>query len=161
MIHAAAMFAGLWITWLLLTQRWSAPEDLAIGAGAALVCTLLAGRLGGFEGQSPFANAPNFMRFAFRRAPTVLSGALATIRAAIAADVTLKPALVRIRTRPSNDIAQATLAILISAAPGAVVVQADSDGLLVHVLDEDSIDATAIGALETRVIDAVAGGRAP
>lgn len=156
MIHAAALFLGVWALWLVLTQRWDGVEALGVGAGVALVCVLIAARFGAL-GRSAFSHAPHALAFVVGGAGGVLRGALATVRAAIAADVRLRPALVRIRTRPSSAAAQAQFADLISAAPGAVVVEADAEGLLVHVLDEDSVDASGLGVLEARVIRAVDG----
>jgi hypothetical protein len=48
---------------------------------------------------------------------------------------------------------------MISAVPGAVVVESDADGLLVHVIDEDAIAAEDLTRLETRVLAAL-GDRA-
>jgi multisubunit Na+/H+ antiporter MnhE subunit len=74
------------------------------------------------------------------------------VRAAVAADVTVKPALVRIKTRSAEPFAAAAVADLISAVPGMVVVETDDDGLLVHVINEDKVDAADLGALEAGVL---------
>jgi multisubunit Na+/H+ antiporter MnhE subunit len=65
-----------------------------------------------------------------------VADALQIVRAAIAADVRLRPALVRVRTRTSETLGLATLANLIGASPGAVVIASDEEGLLVHVNQE-------------------------
>lgn len=159
MLHAAAMLTGLGILWLLFAQQWRGPEDLALAAGAALFCVVLSARLGGFGRGGAFTHALQLIVLAFTRAGAVIAGALSTIRSALAADVTLKPALVRVKMRDGSDFARAALADMIGAAPGGLVVEADAEGLLVHVLDEEAIDAENLGRLEARVVGALDGKR--
>jgi len=159
MLHAATMLIGRWGIWLLLTQGWSAPE-IATGGGVALLCVVVSAHLGGVgRGGGAFAYAPRLILLALGRSRAVLSGAFSTLRAGLAGEVTLQPALVRVRLRPSSDFARAALAGMISAAPGAVVVEADTDGLLVHVLDEEAIESADLGRLE-HILSALDGARA-
>lgn len=145
MLHAAAMLFGFVVLWLLTTQHLSSVQDGVIAAVAAAVCTMLAWRLGGVGGA--FVRAPRAMYSTIARMGSVMGGAVSTIRAALAADVTLKPALVRIKTRGRGD-ERAAFADLLSAAPGMVVVETDAEGFLAHVLDEDSVDPADLGRLE-------------
>ena len=161
MLHGAAMFTGLWLIWLLLTQGWNSPLDVAIGAAAALAGVALTARFGGFGKGGAFSHALQLTGLALGRAGAVGKGAAGTMRAALSADVQLRPALVRVKLRPSSHFARAALADMIGAAPGAVVVEADAEGLLVHVLDEDAIDAADLGRFEARVAAALDGARAP
>lgn len=158
MLQVAALASGLLALWLLFTQRWHGPLDLGVALGVAVLCVVWAMRFGGAS-RSGFATAPRMAALSFARAGDVVRGALSTIRAAIAADVTLKPALVRVKTRAASDDARAALAGMISAAPGAIVVEADDDGLLAHVIDEDAIGPAHLGALEARVLLALGEGR--
>lgn len=160
MFEAAAMLTGLWVLWLLLTQQWSGAEQLAYGAVAALACVVAAARFSRLRGAGPFSRALPLLVFAISRAGAVARGAGATVRAAIAADVTLRPALVRVKTRPASDAARAAFASLLSATPGMVVVDADDASMLAHVLHEDAIEPSALVALEARAIQAVDGRRA-
>lgn len=157
MLHAAAALTGLWLLWLLLTQRAASPVDIALGAAAAFAAVVIALRL--FGPSKAYARAFQFAAWMIARAPDVVRGALGAIRAAIAADVALKPALVRVRSRAEGDATRAAFADMISARAGAIVVESDADGLLVHVLDEDQIDAERLGKFEARVIGAFEGGR--
>ena len=154
MLHAAAMLTGLCMLWLLFTQHWNPPADAAIAAGAALTAATAAARLGGIGGA--FARAPQTLLLALSRSGEVLSGAAATIRAAIAADIKLKPALVRVKTR-AGAAAKAVFADMINAVPGIVVVETDAEGMLAHVLNEDSMDVADLSRLETRVLNALGG----
>ncbi len=148
MLHAAAMLCGLAILWMLASQHWSSPQDWAIAFGASAVCVLIALRFGGAS--AAFLNAPRLLMLTGARAAAVARGALGTIRSALSADVTLKPALVRLRTRASRAHERASFAGMISATPGMAVVESDADGFLVHVMNEDAIDADDLGRLEQR-----------
>jgi multisubunit Na+/H+ antiporter MnhE subunit len=156
MLHAAAMLTGLCILWLLLTQHAATPADAAWAAATAVLVLTAAARLGGIGGA--FARAPRVALIALSRAGQVLGGARAVMRAALAADITLKPALIRVKTK-SSPVAQAVLADLVSAVPGIVVVDAGAEGLLAHVINEDAVDAAALARLEARVLQAA--GAAP
>jgi multicomponent Na+:H+ antiporter subunit E len=146
------MFVGLAVLWIAATQRVSSPQDWVIVLGASLACVLVSMRFGGAT--SAFARAPRLLALSLARAGAVASGALATLRAAISADVKMNPALVRIRTRADRADERAAFANMISATPGMVVVNADADGLLVHVADEDAIDAGDLSRLEAGVVGA-------
>lgn len=157
MINAAAMLICLWILWIALGPHPISVETMATGAGAALGCVLISARLRALDKPGVFFAAPRLLTLAAAQAPRVLRGALATSAAALRPQ--LRPALVRIRTRPGSGEAQAAFADFITAAPGSVVVETDAEGLLAHVLDEDAVDGAAWTRLETQVIAAVDGGR--
>jgi multisubunit Na+/H+ antiporter MnhE subunit len=148
MLHAAAMLLGLSILWLLATQRFNSIWDMAGAIAAAALCVLVAGRTAGVSGA--FARAPWALFTVFARAGAVLHGCLTTIRTALAADISIKPALVRVLTR-GRDPDRAAFADMLSATPGLAVLDSDPDGLLVHVMNEDAIDAADLARLEDRV----------
>lgn len=154
MLHAAAMLCGLVILWMLATQHASSPQDWAIAGAAALACVAVGMRFGGAS--RAFSRAPRLFALNVSRAGAILRGTLMTLRAAASADVTMKPTLVRVRTRAQSVAERASFANMISATPGMAVVESDMDGLLVHVIDEDAIDAADLGRLEDMV---VGGGR--
>lgn len=154
MLHAAAMLCGLAVLWIAVSQRASSPQDWAIAAIVSLLCVAVSLRFGGAS--SAFARAPRLLALSVARAGAVVRGSLATLRAALSADVTMKPALVRVRSRAQRASDRASFANMISATPGMAVVETDADGLLVHVIDEDAIDAADLGRLEGRVLG---GGR--
>jgi multisubunit Na+/H+ antiporter MnhE subunit len=145
MLHAAAMLLGLCILWLLATQRLSSVEDIAAAVAAAALCTLIAARTTGLS--RAFARAPRALVTVCARAGAVLRGAVTTIRTALAADISIKPALVRVRTRGRGP-ERAAFADMLSATPGMAVVETDPEGLFVHVMNEDAIDAADLGRLE-------------
>lgn len=153
MLHAAAMLIGIFALATLVLGGRDLAEVVAPAAAIAAVSVMFAVR---FVGIGPTAfSAPQVVLLSLSCAGAVVRGTLATMRAAIAADVTLQPALVRVRTRAQAEFTRAILAHLMSAPPGLVVVESDADGMLAHVTEEDRVDAVAIGALEARVMSAL------
>lgn len=156
MLHAAAILIGYALLAALLmphvveARPWIAPVAGAVCAAASL-------RFGGATGA--LTRFPRAAAWIGLRMVQSLAGALVVLRAALAGDVTLKPALVKLKTRLDGGDARALLAGMVSAAPGAVAVESDAGGLLVHVMDEDGFDADALAAMEARAQAIVGGGR--
>lgn len=148
MLHAAAMLLGLCVLWLLATQRLHSIADVAVAIAAGALCVLVTARTAGVS--RAFARAPWALFTVVARAGAVLGGCLTTMRAALAANIRIKPALVRVRTRGRGP-ERAAFADMLSATPGLAVVDTDPDGLLVHVMNEDAIDAADLGRLEDQV----------
>lgn len=153
MLHAAAMLTGMFAVWLLWTQRWSSAVEIGVAIGAAALCVMFLSRFGGIG--PAFARMPILLMAGVAHVGAVMRGAVRTIRAALAADVTLNPALVRVRTRVAGAEGRAALANLVSAEPGLTVVEIDAEGLLVHVMEEDGVDARDMGRTEARMLSAV------
>lgn len=151
MLHAAALLTGSFLLWLLLAQPTPTLVNFAVAGAIALACVLIAARFGGVG--AAFTRAPRGAWLTIARAGEVSRGALATLRAAVSADVTMRPALVRLRTRTRRTESRASFAHLLSATPSIAVVDTDADGFLVHVLNEDAIDAADLGRLENGVIE--------
>lgn len=158
MLHAAAMVAGLFVIGFVIAQGWAERDGAALVFAAALASVAAAMRLGGLR-KNPFSSGPQFLMLLFGRADAVIRGALSTIRAALAADVTLRPALVRVRTDTADGFAQAAAANLISAAPGSVVVETDRDGMLVHVINEAATESDALAGTHQRAARLLGAGR--
>jgi len=150
MLHAAAMVAGLFVIGFVFAQGWASRDAAALALAAALASAALAARLGGVR-RNPFSSAPQFAAQLLSRIGAVMRRSLSVVRAALAADIALKPALVRVRSDGADGFALAAAADAISAAPGSVVVETDRDGLLVHVIDEDAVSAEALAATHRRV----------
>lgn len=149
MLHASAMLCGLVVLWMLAAGRVTSPQDWMIAGVVALACVVVAVRFGGAT--RAFTRAPRLLALNVARAGAVVRGTLATLLAAVSADVTMKPALVRVRSRAQGVAERASFANMITATPGMAVVDADADGLLVHVINEDAIDAADLGRLEGMV----------
>ncbi|MDX2274682.1 MAG: Na+/H+ antiporter subunit E [Hyphomonadaceae bacterium] len=148
MLQAAAMLVGLSVAWLLLTQSAWTPQNLALAGFVGVVCVGATMWLGGWRG----IGAPPLLALAnLRRAPGNFRAALGAARAAIAADISLRPALILIKPRPGPVAVKAALIAAINAAPGQMAVESDGDGLLAHVLDEEAVQPEQISELEDGV----------
>ena len=134
MLEAIALFLWTFAVWLSLQQQFTV-FGLAIALAACVASVLVAARLPRL-GRGTFTRMPRLAVEQAMRTGAAFADALAIVRSAIAADVRLRPALVRVRTRTSDAIGLATLANLIGASPGAVVIASDEEGLLVHVNQE-------------------------
>ena len=134
MLEAIVLFLWTFAVWLLLQQQFTA-FGLATALAASIACLVVAARLPRL-GRGTFSRMPRLAVEQAMRTGAAFADALAIVRGAIAADVRLKPALVRVRTRTSEALGLATLANLIGASPGAVVIASDEEGLLVHVNQE-------------------------
>lgn len=150
MLHAATSMAGLLLCWLIFTQAWNSPAEWTAAAASAVGVTIYAMRFGGAG--AAFTRAPHLVRLALTRSGAVLAGAFRVVRAAAAADVKLRPALMRIKTRARDATVRSALASALCAAPGAVVVDGDAESLLAHVLDEDEAEAAQLAKLEAAML---------
>jgi len=153
MLRAAAAFLGSLLIWLLVSQRMNSLADVALALGAALTVVVVGAHFGGGV-SAAFARAPQMLALGLSRVKTVLAGAGAVMRAAVAADIKLTPGLVRLKTRSADDLTRADLATMIGGTPGNVVMEADAEGLLIHVMDEHEMDGGDLSALEAHVLRA-------
>lgn len=146
---AILLFFGLGALWTLWVQRAFSAQDWVFAGLAVLACMALNSRFvrrlqSGDVGFSAFG-------VFVARAGQSWRDAGAVMAAALSADVNLRPSLVRVRLRGADEAAHAAFANLVTALPGAASVELDADGLLVHVLREDAIDARELGRLEARL----------
>lgn len=145
MLHAISMGIAMSVLWLLLTQRWHAPEDIALAALVGAASVSIALRMGGAT--PAFLRFPSVITASFARIGASMTGALSTLRAALAADVRLKPGLVRVKSVLAG-ADTAAFAGMVTSVPGAAVIDTDDEGMFVHVLNEDDVDAAELGRLQ-------------
>lgn len=154
MLHAAATFIGLFIVSLVLVEPLAGRDAIAAAAAIAALATAIALRLGGAP--ASFTQALLGARRAWRGFSRVIAGALKTIRTAAAADVSMRPALIRVANARGTTRQRGRVAHGLGAAPGAMVVDVDEGGLLVHVTHEDDAGAADL----ERMVRDLGGGRA-
>lgn len=148
MLQAATMLAGLWAAWLLMTQAVLTPTQMALGACVALLVAGLSLRFGGMR---QFGAPLGVALRRLRAAPENFRAALNTARATVAADIVLRPGLVRIKPRQNDSSVKAAFGAALGANPGWMTVESDAEGLLLHVLDEEAVQPHDISALEDGV----------
>jgi hypothetical protein len=123
MLRTAATFSGFCVIAFLLLQPAPVIESVGVSLGLGIACTALAVRAGALS--DLFARAPAVFLAAFQNVR--LREAMIIANAVIAPGRTLRPALMRIRGRALD-------------YPGAVLVEADEVGALIHVLDETAYE---------------------
>jgi multisubunit Na+/H+ antiporter MnhE subunit len=136
MAQGAAMLAGLVLLWFLLSPRIDA-ASVAIGVAVALVAAI-GGRWLTGPARKPEA-APAAARVRVRSAGAlrrILAGVLAPRRM-------LAPSLVKLRAR--DEATRAAYARAVAGAVGVLVVEVESDGLLLHVVEEGAVGAASEG----------------
>lgn len=160
---AAIIILGLAALWGLSSAGAGWP--LALGGGLALgalaVVSALAARLGALDSESArlFTRLPGATVLSVLQAPARIRAALRVIRTALGAR-SRAPVFVRLKLRPATPAGVGSVVTAMSAAPGAVVVDADAGSLLAHVLAEGDVDVAAMQRLERAAL-AASGGAAP
>ena len=127
MARAAATLAGLIALWFVLAPRADSVGAIAIGTAAAVAAFGASRWLFG----APPASQGRPLRVG------KFKGGDGLIRAALAPEQ-LKPGFVKIKARDAGMCAALARA---AGTNGAVIVEVEADGLLVHATDEDAIEA--------------------
>jgi multisubunit Na+/H+ antiporter MnhE subunit len=143
------MLLALFVLWLAANEP-GVPADhyLWIAGASAAFCTGLAARFGGIGRQ--FTALPASLVVFVAQSAGVVSAAFKTVRAGLSAEISVRPVLIRVKSKIAEGESGAAFANLISAHPGMAVVETDADGLLVHVLDEAAADGAAFAHFEAR-----------
>jgi multisubunit Na+/H+ antiporter MnhE subunit len=156
------LFAGLFVFWCLaaLGGGWPLPVSAALGVVAAVLAVWAGRRLrvADAEGAAAFAYAAQTALLMTARAPARTLDALRVLAAALGAR-DKAPVFVRLKLKPASAVGGAAVIAAASAAPGAVVVDADAGSLLAHVLVEADVDVAAMQALERAALAGAGGGR--
>lgn len=139
MLDGAAMLVGLALLWLAAAGVPNSVDKLAAMSLAIVAAFAVAARFGGLG--AAFAQTPTGLAWLARRSAALSAAALRTLRAGLAGEVALAPALMRVRPRDNSESGRALLAGRISAHPGMVVVETDAEGLLVHVINENEVNS--------------------
>ncbi len=138
----------LFLLWLLLSESFR-PAHMAVGMASALLVALAskagsASRVYGVR----WSRAILYFPWLFGR--IFLSG-LHLSYLILHPRLPIKPQLFRHRVRLGNDEAVMLMGNSITLTPGTVTVEADSEGLIVHAMDEESTLDVVTGRLERKV----------
>jgi multisubunit Na+/H+ antiporter MnhE subunit len=138
MLHVILVIAGLAVAASAMSAGLTG-RDLAAGATSLALAVAVSARLGWLGRDAAFL--PRLLKHAAalpQRLRGKTAGAFRVARAAISADVVMKPALIKVGMPAADAIARAEAAAAVSQAPGAACVTLAADAMLVHVLDEDA-----------------------
>jgi multicomponent Na+:H+ antiporter subunit E len=162
MAFAAALTAGAAVLWLVLSPDPSSIAWLASGATAVAATLGLAWRMKLFDREgAPYLHAPGAALFLLRRLPSVITANLSLLAGAFAFDPKLHPTLVRLKTRPGDDLARSLFANSLALTPGVLAVDVSEDSVLIHALVEDDVDEEELRALEDHAWRAIAAAPKP
>jgi hypothetical protein len=144
MAQAAAMLIGLAAFWLMLSPGFMLSPGagdlagLAIGA-AAVACAFAGARWAAPESGARAQPRASLLR---RAGQSVRMQARAAARA-LTPGARLKPAFVKMKLRGAAE--RAFIGADVAGRLGAVVVEMEEGGFLMHTLDEDAVDPGALG----------------
>lgn len=145
MLYSLLLWVGSTLAWTIWTAQ--SGGGLLGGALLAAASVALAFRLGPFQ-RTRLDQDARLILFAAGRALAPLAEAFGVLRRIAAADVTLKPGLVRVKSALMAATGSVAPAVAASGGVRAIVVQTDATGYLLHVLDEDEIDARQFNRTE-------------
>jgi multicomponent Na+:H+ antiporter subunit E len=148
--HLVYKVLALFVIWLLLTESYS-PAHMALGLvasfGVALVNTD-AGRSPGVAIR--WLQLLPFLPWLFGR---ILISGLHLSFLILHPKLPIAPALVRYRTKLSHEPGIVLLGNSVTLTPGTVTVEAQSDELIVHAMDDKSLHDLDSRQLERKVAD--------
>ena len=151
MAYGASLFIGLFVVWVLAAfGAWPPAVMLGVGAGAALLATVIAWRCGAFDREGGLADAPARMARAVMRAPAGLMAAFGIVASALGVR-RAKPGLVRLKLEANSADSLDRLIEALSAQPGLIAVDADAGSALLHAHNEDGVSIARLKALERAV----------
>jgi len=155
-----SLIVGMFVIWIAAAAAggWPAPVTLGTGALAIAGGALVAWRIGAFdrEGLRGYARGATTLAYALPRFPAHLVSAFTVVSGAFGFH-SARAGYVRMKLEPGGEDALGDVVGAVSAAPGALVVDADAGSVLVHAFDEATADVVALKLAERRA----AGGRAP
>ena len=145
----------LFVLWLLLSETFK-PAHMAVGLASALIIALLSRDPSVSRAYTVrWAHALLYFPWLFGR--IFLSG-LHLSYLILHPRLPIKPQLFRHRVRLGNEEAVMLMGNSITLTPGTVTVEANTEELIVHAMDDESTQDVATGRLE-RKVTAVFGSR--
>jgi multicomponent Na+:H+ antiporter subunit E len=156
--YAAALIAGAAALWLTLSPDPFSMAWAVSGAAVIAVTLGLAFRMKLLDREgAPYMHAPGAALFLLRRAPAMIGANLSLLTGALALDPKARPGLLRLKTRPGDDLARGLFVNSLAMTPGLIAVDVDEDSILIHALDEDDADEEELRAAETKALRATQG----
>ncbi len=142
--------AALFVMWVMLSGQYDWPH-----LGLGLVLSFLVAWVN--SGHSPFV--PNFriwgrillyLPWLFSR---ILQSSLHVTKLILHPALPIDPKLIRVETRLGNPAAVVLLGNSITLTPGTITAEVNSRALMVHGMDEASMEDVTSGRMESKVAD--------
>ena len=157
--YLVGLIVTLAVFWLSNSGHYT-PLLLGLGAVSVALSVLLASRLGGIDRESaPYVRIIGFITYLPWLVWEIIKANYSVIKACLAADLDICPALVRVRTTCESDLAKVTFANSITLTPGTVTVAVEGDKLLVHALYESAAGPGAFDEMDYRSARAMDGSK--
>ena len=156
-IHAAALFAVLFITWYILSGVAS-PIFFIYALVSCSLATLLALRMDVIDQEGhPFhlaLTAPVYWLWLLRE---MLKSGIGVTRAVWTPKHTISPNFAWVPATQQSDLGRTILANSITLTPGTVCVDIENDRVFIHALEQASISDLNEGVMDRRVSRLVSG----
>lgn len=151
LVYIVLLTVVLAVLWLLLSGYWFKPLLLGFGALAVVSAVALTLRMGLLDGEAvPFAGLAKFLPYWGWLGGEIFKANIQVVKLALAPDLDIKPAMVRVPVSIQSDMARTTYANSITLTPGTVTVEVEETGFLVHAMDDSFVDMEAFRDMERR-----------
>ena len=148
--HLLYRVLALFVIWLLLTESYT-PAHMALGLVASFGVALLNTEAGRSPGVAiRWLRLLWFFPWLFGR---ILTSGLHLSFLILHPKLPIAPALIRYRTKLGHEPGIVLLGNSVTLTPGTVTVEAQSDELIVHAFDDESLHDLQSQNLERRVAD--------
>jgi multicomponent Na+:H+ antiporter subunit E len=134
--HVLFAYVVFFLLWLLLVGSLD-PQELIVGAGVALVVTIVAApQLGIFAGVRLTPTAPIALLLYLKHFLIALVEAnIDVARRVLSPSLPIRPAVVEIQTELESPLGRLLLANSITLTPGTLIVDVNDERLFVHWID--------------------------
>ncbi|MEL6257687.1 MAG: Na+/H+ antiporter subunit E [Pseudomonadota bacterium] len=148
--YLIALIFAMVVLWLGLSGHYT-PLILSLGGVSIGLSALLAARLGTLDREgAPYIRIFAYLFYWVWLIGEIIKANVTVIRACLRADLDIDPALVKVKTRCSSDLARTLFANSITLTPGTVTVEVEGDNLLVHALYERDAGPGAFDEMDRR-----------
>lgn len=131
---------------------------LALMAVSVVLTMVLAVRLKVIDREGvPYGRLPQLMWYWVWLVIEIFKANWQVIKAVLSADLTINPALVKVKTQCESDLAKTVFANSITLTPGTVTVAVEGKSMLVHALNEEDAGPGAFDEMDRRSKEASDG----
>ncbi len=159
MAYIGGLILALVTFWLTMSGQFTVLH-FCLGIISILITLVLVYRLDILDRDtSPYLRVFSFIPFFFWLMGEIVKSNWTVVRACLAADLDISPALVKVRTTSKSDLARVTFANAITLTPGTATIDIDGDKLLIHALYEESALPESFADMDKRSARFADGGK--